>query len=102
MSEYIYQRSGDALVKWSKRRASAPRSSSVAPDRDLGSLGGDETTLGIPLPAPGAPEPLGCACDKTTLGETTPNSIGAQVPLVPIAVAAAAYFLFFRKKRKKK
>jgi hypothetical protein len=61
MGRYIYQRSGGPLLTW---RNGPPRQTRAADCVALGSLGGD-TSLGMPLPRPGAPEPLGegdCGC----------------------------------------
>ena len=59
---YIYQRGSAPLLSW---KGGPPRQSRAADTVSLGSL--ETPTIGLPLPRPGSPEPvggLGCGCDS--------------------------------------
>lgn len=92
MGRYIYQRSGGPLLTW---RNGPPRQTRAADTVALGSLGGD-TTLGMPLPRPGAPEPLDgdCGCGGNSSGRDFIVDITSPSFLVG---ALLAYVLFGRK-----
>lgn len=80
MGRYIYQRSGGPLLTW---RNGPPRQTRAADTVALGSLGGD-TSLGMPLPRPGAPEPLDgdCSCNgkpAITFDVTSPSFIAGAI-----------------------
>jgi hypothetical protein len=55
---WAYQNSGGPPLSW---KHGPPRQTRAADTVALGSLG--DPTIELPLPRPGAPEPIGCACD---------------------------------------
>lgn len=55
---FAYRRGGAPLLSWQN---GPPHQSRAADSVALGSVLSDPT-LSMPLPAPGAPEPLGCGC----------------------------------------
>lgn len=57
--KFAYQRGGAPLLSW---KDGPPRQTRAADSVALGSTL-SEPTLMMPLPKPGAPEPLGCGCD---------------------------------------
>ena len=58
---YIYQRGGAPLLSW---RYAPPHQTRAGETRGLGSLG--DPTIALPLPRPGAPEPVGgCGCGSS-------------------------------------
>lgn len=102
MMKYAYLRAGGPILAW---RNSAPLPSRAGETVSLGSLG--ETTLGasMPLPRPGAPEPIGdcgcgcgggggCAGAMHGLADAVP---GGYLTLGILAGAVAVYLL--KKKR---
>lgn len=56
--KFAYMRGGQPILGW---KNGPPNQTRAADNVALGSVL-DEPTLGMPLPAPGAPEPLGCGC----------------------------------------
>ncbi len=62
--KYAYQRGGAPLLQW---KDGPPRQTRAADSVALGSTL-SEPTLSMPLPRPGAPEPLGCGCSSGSNG----------------------------------
>jgi hypothetical protein len=92
------------------------RARGVRQELGMGSLGGTSldghtfdhhtlqgTTIGMPMPRPGAPEPLaGCACSggchcKGALGDT-----GAGAGTVELVIGAAALYLAYKHFKKRR
>lgn len=66
--KFAYQRGGQPILNW---RHGPPNQTRAADTVALGSVL-DEPTLGVPLPRPGAPEPLnGCGCHGGGVGDVT-------------------------------
>lgn len=86
---YIYQRSGGPILSW---RYGAIPGYRAAETRELGSLGGsslDDPTITLPLPRPGAPEPVGdCGC-----GSKDVVNIDILSPSFVIGAAVGAFIL---------
>ncbi len=92
---YAYH--NDGVMSW--RGTSSPRQTRAADSVSLGSLGGD-TTLGMPLPRAGAPEPMGACCSSCASG-VGEFAIPGGTKTMMIGVALATYLLFFRKRRRR-
>ena len=84
--KYAYQNSGQPILSW---KNGPPRQTRAADAASLGSLGG--TTLGMPLPAPGAPEPLGdCGCHG---GGSSEVILGVKTDFL---LGLASAYLFYK------
>ena len=92
---YIYQRTGGPLVRWD---GSPPLQTRASDARSLGSLGSlDEPTIALPLPRPGSPEPVGCACGaRQGVGEVSAKGIGG------LALVAIGYFAYQQYKKRRR
>lgn len=94
---YVYRRRGGPLLVW---KNGPPNQSRAADSVAMGCL--SEPTLEMPLPRPGAPEPLGCAGNPDCAGSKGAMggfavSGAAKVAAVGLA-ALLAYRLFVHKR----
>lgn len=89
---WVYQRRGGPLLVW---KNGPPMPSRAADSVAMGCLA--EPTLEMPLPRPGAPEPLGCADCNGAMGGF---AISGAAKAVGLGLAALlAYRLFVKKRR---
>lgn len=89
---YAFQRTGTRLVSW---KNGPPNQTRAADAKSLGSLGGD-TLDAMPLPRPGAPEPLpgldGLGCSGCGRSGSVPESV------VAIGIAAVLLYAMWGKR----